>query len=88
MLQSQTDAIGGDGLVASQPSHGVETIPTLWHGQRGGSNHNKKANARNIKAYISIFMCFVTKAVHIELMSDLTSKAFIGTLRRLISRKG
>lgn len=47
----------------------------------------KRRNARNHKAYISIFVCFATKAVHIELVSDLTSVAFVGALKRFISRR-
>ncbi|XP_011879731.1 PREDICTED: uncharacterized protein LOC105568562 [Vollenhovia emeryi] len=48
----------------------------------------KRRNARNHKAYISIFVCFATKGVHIELVSDLTSESFVAALRRLISRRG
>ncbi|XP_011858887.1 PREDICTED: uncharacterized protein LOC105556404 [Vollenhovia emeryi] len=48
----------------------------------------KRRNARIHKAYISIFVCFATKAVHIELVSDLTSEAFLATLRRFIARRG
>ncbi|XP_058840862.1 uncharacterized protein LOC131696333 [Topomyia yanbarensis] len=40
------------------------------------------------KAYISIFVCFSTKAVHIELVSDLTTSAFIAAFRRFMSRRG
>ena len=40
------------------------------------------------KAYIFIFVCFATKAVHIELVSALTSAACIGGLKRFVARRG
>jgi hypothetical protein len=40
------------------------------------------------KAWIAIFVCFVTRAIHIEVVEDLTSSAFIAALRRFISRRG
>ena len=33
-------------------------------------------------------MCFTTRAVHIELISDLTTEAFIAGLRRFFARRG
>ncbi|XP_065356187.1 uncharacterized protein LOC135950580 [Calliphora vicina] len=41
-----------------------------------------------IKGYISLFICFSTKAIHMELVPDLTTNAFIAALRRFISRRG
>ena len=41
-----------------------------------------------IKAYVSVFVSLSVKAVHIELVSDLTSEAFIACLRRFVSRRG
>lgn len=40
------------------------------------------------KAYISIFVCLSSKAVHIELVSDLTTEAFIAALKRFMARRG
>ena len=41
-----------------------------------------------VKAYVCIFVSLAVKAVHIEIVSDLTSEAFIATLRRFIARRG
>ena len=41
-----------------------------------------------IKAYIAVFVSLSVKAVHIELVSDLMSEAFIACLRRFIARRG
>ncbi|XP_063824326.1 uncharacterized protein LOC135073976 [Ostrinia nubilalis] len=43
---------------------------------------------RLTKSYIAIFVCFTTKAVHLELVGDLTSKNYLLALRRFISRRG
>ncbi|XP_077266386.1 uncharacterized protein LOC143899738 [Temnothorax americanus] len=47
-----------------------------------------RRNAKLIKCYIAIFVCFATKAVHIELASSLSSEAFLGVFRRFVSRRG
>lgn len=47
-----------------------------------------RRNSRNNKAYIAIFVCFATKAMHIELVSNLTTEAFLGAFKRFIARRG
>ncbi len=41
-----------------------------------------------VKVYGVIFVCFVTRAVHLELCSDLTTEAFLATLNRFCCRRG
>ena len=41
-----------------------------------------------VKAYVCVFVSLSVKAVHLELVSDLTTEAFIACLRRFISRRG
>ncbi|XP_076166486.1 uncharacterized protein LOC143146252 [Ptiloglossa arizonensis] len=40
------------------------------------------------KAYLCLFVCFVTKTVHLELATDLTIESILKCLRRFISRRG
>lgn len=48
----------------------------------------KGRNAKTLKGYFSIFVCMATKAVHIEVVSDLTTQAFIAAFRRFTARRG
>ena len=41
-----------------------------------------------VKAYVCIFVSLTVKVVHLELVSDLNSDAFIACLRKLIGRRG
>lgn len=40
------------------------------------------------KAYICIFVCCSIKAIHLELVTDLTTETFLASFGRFISRRG
>ena len=48
----------------------------------------KTRKMRKVKAYIALFICFSTKAIHLELVGDLTSDSFLGCMKRFIARRG
>ena len=49
---------------------------------------SNRRNAKTYKAYAAIFICFATKAVHFEIVSSLSTDAFIASFNRFSSRRG
>lgn len=43
---------------------------------------------RSTKAYVCLFVCMTTRAVHIELAGDLSTANFMGAFKRFLSRRG
>ena len=41
-----------------------------------------------VKSYICVYVSLTVKAVHLETVSDLTTDAFIASLRHFIARRG
>lgn len=58
----------------------------VFHSVRVGST--LPVGNRVTKAYLCVFVCLATKALHLEIVSDLTTEAFISCLRQFVSRRG
>lgn len=43
---------------------------------------------RSTKAYVCLFVCMTTRAVHIELAGDLSTVSFMSAFKRFLSRRG
>lgn len=41
-----------------------------------------------VKVWVSVFICMATRAIHLELVHDLTSDAFIDAFQRFAARRG
>jgi Integrase core domain. len=75
------------------PSHRVAETKAFYHTgvDYAGPFYvtwTKRRGVRPIKAYLCLFVCMATKALHLELASDLTTTTFLAALRRFISRRG
>ena len=57
---------------------GIDFAGPLWIQENGVSK----------KTYILLLTCATTRAVHLELVPDMTNETFIRALRRFISRRG
>jgi Integrase core domain. len=48
----------------------------------------KRRGVISQKAYICIFVCLCTKAIHLELAADLSTDAFMAAFKRFLARRG
>ncbi|XP_070517428.1 uncharacterized protein [Cardiocondyla obscurior] len=48
----------------------------------------KYRNRIKLKIYVCVFICMTIKAIHLEVVSDLSSAGFLAALRRFVARRG
>lgn len=60
----------------------IDYAGPVWARTSKGRGH--KAN----KAWIAVFICLASKAIHLELVSDLTTDGFMAAYKRFTARRG
>lgn len=51
-------------------------------------NLSRRRGAKSQKAYLCLFICLTTKALHLELASDLSTETFLLAFKRFLARRG
>ena len=98
-LQVQQAPLPRDRISESTPFEtvGIDFTGPLYVYERApklkvvGENKRKVLSYDGVaynKAYICLYTCAVTRAVHLELVQDLTSAAFVRSFRRFTSTRG
>ena len=80
-------------LLGELPAERISTSPAFTSTglDFAGPFTIKKGHTRKpvyLKAYLCLFVCLSTKAIHLEVISDLTTASFLAGLRRFTSRRG
>nr|CAI5844027.1 unnamed protein product [Callosobruchus analis] len=80
-------------LMGSLPEYRVnENLPFINVGVDYGGPFLVKTRTRSrttpTKIYIALFICMTTKAVHLEPVTELSTDAFLSTLKGFIARRG
>ena len=84
VMEQQMSALPAERCTPSRPfTHtGVDYAGPILVRTSAGRGH------KSHKAWIAVFVCLSTKAVHLEAVSNCTSLAFLAALDRFISRRG
>lgn len=90
---TRNKAIRPHPVMADLPSFRVQPHRPFSHvGMDYGGPFTVKAqrrrNARTTKVYLALFVCMSVKAVHLDVVSDLTTDAFLAALDRFVARRG
>lgn len=80
-------------VMGDLPSHRVNKIKpfsnvAIDYGGPFDISLGRGRGNKTFKAYICVFVCTSTKAIHIELASELSAEAFLAALKRFVARRG
>ena len=75
------------GLLPSDRTRGETAFEVVGIDFAGPIRYRQTAN-REGKAYLALFACSLTRAVHLELVPNLETESFIPCLKRFIARRG
>ncbi|XP_051176008.1 uncharacterized protein LOC127291128 [Leptopilina boulardi] len=83
---ARQNAVGLSLLMGDLPAHRVNLCRVFLHtGLDYAGSIQVKSTKGSQKAYIALFICLSTKAVHLELVSDYSQRDFCQPLRDLFS---
>ena len=75
------------GLLPSDRTRGQTAFEVVGIDFAGPIRYRQTANRKG-KAYLALFACSLTRAVHLELVPNLETESFIPCLKRFIARRG
>ncbi|XP_075163011.1 uncharacterized protein LOC142235633 [Haematobia irritans] len=79
-------------MAALPPERVTFSLPFTYAGVDFAGPFNVKTstlrNAKLTKGYAAVFVCFPTRAVHLEVCSDLTTDGFLAAFMRFVGRRG
>ncbi|XP_055308905.1 uncharacterized protein LOC129572830, partial [Sitodiplosis mosellana] len=69
-----------------------ETVPFTFTGVDYAGyfdiKSSQRKNAPYVKGYVAVFVCLTTRAIHLEIVSDLSTETFMKAFKRFIGRRG
>ncbi|XP_039306065.1 uncharacterized protein LOC120357974 [Solenopsis invicta] len=76
-------------LMGNLPASRVSPSPPFYKTgiDLAGPFNIKISRNKTGKAYLCVFVCFATKALHLEIVTDLSTAAFLNALKRFIARR-
>ena len=86
-FQAQAHAAPPPGLLPRERTEGSTAFEVIGVDFAGPIKYRKSARVED-KAYLVLFACSLSRALHLEVVPNLETVTFLGSLKRLIARRG